>query len=695
MPDKRDLLIEIGTEELPPKALNKLSQAFSDGIVKGLEQEGLTFEKVQRFATPRRLAVLVSRLALTQPDRILERRGPALNAAFGADGRPSKAAEGFARSCGVTVEQLERLETDKGAWLVFKQNQPGRPTAELIPGMVERSLADLPIPKRMRWGDREDEFVRPIHWVVLLFCEEVIDCKILGQQTSRATRGHRFHNPTPIGIPMPAQYPRILKEQGMVIADFDERRELIRRLVTETAEAAGARAVIGEALLEEVTALNEWPVPVMGSFEARFLEVPPEVLIETMQDNQKYFPVVDAEGRLRPNFITIANIQSRDIDKVRAGNERVIRPRFSDAAFFWEQDLKRPLAERVPELKTVVFQERLGTLFDKTQRVANLAVYIAGKIGLDPKLAYRAGELCKADLMTKMVFEFPSLQGIMGRYYAAKNGEHPQVAQAMDEVYMPRHAGDALPASGSGQAVAIADRLDTLIGIFAIGQRPSGVKDPFALRRAALGVLRTLIETPLELDLEELLKVAAEEFAGKLDATPAVAEVFDFVMERLKAYYADRGIAPDVVDAVLACRPTRPADFDRRIRAVSEFRRLEEAETLAAANKRIRNILKKTEERFPDSPDPALFQDDAERELFAQVEALRPELAPLFAAGDYSAAMKRLATLRAPVDRFFDQVMVMCEDGELRRNRLALLNGLSDLFLRTADISRLQGAGEG
>ena len=695
MPDKRDLLVEIGTEELPPKALNKLSQAFSDGIVKGLEQEGLAFDKVQRFATPRRLAVLVTRLALTQPDRVLERRGPALNAAFGADGKPSKAAEGFARSCGVTVEQLEKLETDKGAWLVFKQNQPGKPTAELIPGILERSLADLPIPKRMRWGDREDEFVRPVHWVVLLFCEEVIDCKILGQQTGRATRGHRFHNPAPIGIPLPSQYPHLLREQGMVIADFDERRELIRKLVTETANAAGARAVIDEALLEEVTALNEWPVPVMGSFEARFLEVPPEVLIETMQDNQKYFPVVDAEGKLRPNFITIANIQSREIDKVRAGNERVIRPRFSDAAFFWQQDLKQPLAARIPELRSVVFQDRLGTLFDKTQRVANLAVYIAGKIGLDPKLAHRAGELCKADLMTKMVFEFPSLQGIMGRYYATENGEDPQVAQAMDEVYRPRHAGDALPQSRCGQAVAIADRLDTLVGIFAIGQKPSGVKDPFGLRRAALGVLRTLIETPLDLDLEELLKVAAEELAGRLDATLAVSEVFEFVMERLKAYYSDRGIAPDVVDAVLACRPTRPADFDRRIHAVSEFRKLEAALALAAANKRIRNILKKTEERFPESASPALFQEDVERELFRQMSDLQAQVAPLFDAGDYREAMKRLASLRGAVDLFFDKVMVMCEEEDLRGNRLALLNTLSELFLRTADISRLQGAGEG
>ncbi len=695
MPDKRDLLVEIGTEELPPKALNKLSQAFTDGIVKGLEAEGISFEKVQRFATPRRLAVLVSRLPQTQPDRVLERRGPALNAAFGADGKPSKAAEGFARSCGVEVAQLEKLETDKGSWLIYKQNQPGKPTPDLIPAIVERSLADLPIPKRMRWGDREDEFVRPVHWVVLLFCEEVIDCTILGQQTSRATRGHRFHNPTPIGIPNPSAYPRILREQGQVIADFDERRELIRKLVTETATAAGARAVIGEALLEEVTALNEWPVPVMGTFEARFLEVPPEVLIETMQDNQKYFPVVDAEGRLRPNFITIANIQSKDIEKVRAGNERVIRPRFSDAAFFWEQDLKQPLEARIPELKTVVFQDRLGTLFDKSQRVANLAVYIAGKIGLDPKLAHRAGELCKADLMTKMVFEFPSLQGIMGRYYATKNGEPAEVAQAMDEVYMPRHAGDALPAGGCGQAVAIADRLDTLVGIFGIGQKPSGVKDPFGLRRAALGVLRTLIETPLDLDLEELLKVAAEELAGKLDATTAVPEVFEFMMDRLKAYYSDRGIAPDVVDAVMSCRPTRPADFDRRIRAVSEFRRMEEAEALAAANKRIRNILKKTEERFPDSASPALFQDEAEHALFRQMDTLRTEVSPLFEAGDYSAAMKRLATLRGSVDGFFDKVMVMCEEEDLRGNRLALLNTLSELFLRTADISRLQGAGEG
>ncbi len=690
MADTRDLLVEIGTEELPPTALDRLSLAFMQGIEDGLKGAELGFTEIKRYASPRRLAVQITALATAQEDRMVERKGPALQAAFDADGNPSKAAEGFARSCGVTVEQLERQETPNGSWLIFQQKQSGKNTAELIPEIIDKSLAALPIPKRMRWGARTEEFVRPVHWVLLLFGDEVIPATILGQQAARSTRGHRFHRPDAIEISAPANYLSQLQEQGMVYADLVQRKELIRKQVTETAAAADAQAVIDEDLLDEVTALNEWPVPVMGSFDESFLEVPAEALVQAMQGHQKYFPVVSADGALRPNFITISNIESQDISQVRAGNERVISPRFKDAAFFWEQDLKQPLEAHQESLKTVVFQEKLGTLYDKTQRVAKLARSIAEHTGSDPALAQRAAELCKCDLMTNMVNEFPKLQGVMGSYYAAKSGEDPQVAAAMKEVYLPKQAGDDLPAGECGRAIAVADRLDTLVGIFAIGQKPTGVKDPFGLRRAALGVLRILIETPLDLDLEAMLQLAAEGLADKVDASAAVTEVFDYMMDRLKAYYADRGITADVIDAVLACRPTRPADFDLRVKAVTEFRKLPEAESLSAANKRIRNILKKSDEEYSAQPDAGIFEEEAEKELFHKVAELTPVVEPLFAQGDYTQALKLLAALRESVDGFFDKVMVNCEDVGLRRNRLALLNSLSALFLSAADLSRLQ-----
>jgi len=690
MADTRDLLVELGTEELPPTALDRLSLAFMQGIESGLNAAELDFTEIKRFASPRRLAVQITNLTTAQEDRMVERKGPALKAAFDDSGKATKAAEGFARSCGVTVDQLEQQETPKGTWLVFQQKQAGKNTAEIIPEIIDKSLSALPIPKRMRWGSRTEEFVRPVHWVVLLFGDEVIPAEILGQQTGRTTRGHRFHRPEAFEITAPADYLSQLLDQGMVYADMEQRKEIIRRQVIETAESIGAQAVIDEDLLSEVSALNEWPVPVMGSFDESFLEVPAEALVQAMQGHQKYFPVVSNDGALRPNFITISNIESQDVAQVRSGNERVISPRFKDAVFFWEQDLKQPLEAHQERLKSVVFQDKLGSLYDKSQRVAKLAQAIAEHTGSDQKLAKRAAELCKCDLMTNMVNEFPKLQGIMGSYYASKSGEDAQVATAMKEVYLPKHAGDSLPATDCGRAIAVADRLDTIVGIFAIGQKPTGVKDPFALRRAALGVLRIIIETPLDLDLEALLKLAADGLADKVDANAAVKEVFDYMMDRLKAYYTDRGITADVIDAVLACRPTRPADFDLRVKAVTEFRKLPEAESLSAANKRIRNILKKSEEECPAQPDASIFEGASEKELFNKVVELTPVVEPLFAQGDYTQALKLLAALREPVDGFFDGVMVNCEDAKLRQNRLALLSSLSALFLSAADLSRLQ-----
>ncbi|MFZ1642743.1 MAG: glycine--tRNA ligase subunit beta [Candidatus Contendobacter sp.] len=688
--DTRDLLIEIGTEELPPKALSNLALAFEQGIRAGLEQAGLASDAIRRFATPRRLAVVVDKLPVRQTDRRLERRGPALSAAFGPDWTPTKAAEGFARSCGVSVADLQKQETDKGAWLVHVSVEPGAATAELIPGIVLAALAGLPIPKRMRWGDRDDEFVRPVHWVVLLFGDEIIPATIMGVQTGRETRGHRFHCPQPIRVASPADYARQLASEGKVIADFAERRAAVRAQAEAIAAELRGVAVIKPELLDEVTALVEWPVALAGNFERRFLDVPAEALVSTMQDNQRYFPVVDEHGRLLPHFITIANLESHDPAQVRAGNERVIRPRFSDAEFFWNQDRKQPLAARMESLKHVVFQQRLGTLASKSERVAALARFIAGHGHGNPDWAERAARLAKCDLLTQMVQEFPELQGIMGRYYALRDQEAPEVAQALEEHYLPRFAGDRLPATATGRIVALADRLDTLTGIFAIGQGPSGAKDPFALRRAALGVLRILIEGQLDLDLLTLLERAAAGFEPAIRAGHAVETVFEFVMDRLRGYYLDQGVRPDTFEAVLDCRPTRPLDFDQRVRAVGAFRELPEAASLAAANKRIRNILRKVETVLPFEVCPDLLVEEAEQTLAGRLVELSSEVIPLMEAGLYGDALNRLAGLREPVDAFFDQVLVMAEDPASRDNRLALLNELGSLFLRVADFSRLQ-----
>ena len=690
MAEPRDLLIEIGTEELPPKALFDLALAFEQGIRDGLEKAGLPSGDIRRFATPRRLAVLIEHLPARQPDRQLERRGPALSAAFGPDGQPTKAAEGFARSCGVAVAELQRQETDKGAWLIHVSVEPGAAIAELIPGIVETALAGLPIPKRMRWGDRADEFVRPVHWVVLLFGDEVIPATLMGVQTGRETRGHRFHHPSPIRLTSPADYARQLASEGKVIADFGERRDAVRAQAETVAAGLNGVALIKPALLDEVTALVEWPVALAGNFERRFLGVPAEALISTMQDNQRYFPVVDAHGRLLPHFITITNLESRDPAQVQAGNERVIRPRFSDAEFFWNQDRKQPLAARQEALKHVIFQQRLGTLADKSTRVAALARFVAGHGHGNPDWAERAARLAKCDLLTQMVQEFPELQGIMGRYYALHDREAPEVAQAQEEQYLPRFAGDRLPATATGRALALADRLDTLVGIFAIGQIPSGAKDPFALRRAALGMLRILIESELDLDLPVALERAAAGFEPAVRAEQVVETVFEFMLDRLRGYYLDQGVRMDTFDTVLECRPSRPLDFDRRVRAVDAFRERPEAASLAAANKRIRNILKKVETVLPFQVRPDLLSEEAEQALAGRLVELSSEVVPLMESGLYGEALNRLASLREPVDAFFDRVLVMAEDAALRDNRIALLNELSSLFLRVADFSRLQ-----
>lgn len=689
----QDFLVELGTEELPPKALKPLSDALTAGITQGLTDAGIGFGEVESFAAPRRLAVRVRNLADAQPDKSVEKRGPAVKAAFDDAGNPTRALTGFATSLGVTPDQLDTLETDKGAWVVFRTVENGRPTVELMPELVEQALAGLPIPKRMRWGAYRTEFVRPLHWAIMLFGNKIIDTPIMGLNPGNKTRGHRFHCPKSLIVPTPGDYEVVLKQEGYVIADFAERREQIRSGVTALAEKeAGGKAVIDEDLLDEVTALNEWPVPLMGRFEERFLEVPAEALISSMKEHQKYFHVVTAAGDMLPLFITVANLQSKDPAQVISGNEKVIRPRLSDAAFFYETDRKTRLEDRIDQLKPIVFQDKLGSIYDKSVRVAALAKKIAAAIGSDPALAERAAMLAKTDLVTEMVLEFTDLQGIMGQYYAEHDGEAGDVAKALNEQYMPRFAGDDLPTTLTGCAVAIADRLDSLVGLFGINQPPSGTRDPFALRRASLGVLRIIIERELPLDLQTCCQWAEDNFTVLTEQNTA-ATVVDYMLERFRAHYDEQGIGAEVFLAVHARRPTKPLDFDRRVKAVEAFRQLPEALALAGANKRVSNILtKQGGDTVGETVDKNLLQDQAEQALAEHISQQADKVLPLFEQGDYAAALTSLASLREPVDNFFDDVMVMAEDEAIRNNRLAMLNQLRNLFLRVADISLLPTA---
>ena len=691
---RRDFLVEIGTEELPPRTLLSLADAFAAGVASGLAAAGLAHGAVERFATPRRLAVRVRRVAGQQPDRPTERRGPPVSAAFDAQGAPTQAGLAFARSCGVEVGALGRIETPKGEWLVYRGVDAGASAASLLPGLVRGALDALPIARRMRWGAGDAEFVRPVHWVVMLFGSDVVDAELFGLRAGRMTRGHRFMAPRELSIGTPSAYPGALERRGRVLADFERRREMIRGQVIAAARAIGGEAVIDAALLDEVTALVEWPVALAGRFEPRFLELPEDVPIATMQDHQRYFPVRDAAGGLMPSFIAVANVESPNPAQIVAGNERVIRPRLADAAFFYADDLKRSLASRREDLQRVTFQARLGSLYDKADRVRRLVEPIAAAVGGDAEHAGRAAELAKCDLLTSLVGEFPELQGVMGRHYALRDGESLEVCDALREQYLPRFAGDALPETRTGMALAVADKLDTITGIFAVGQRPSGTRDPFGLRRAALGLLRISIERGLDLDLNGLI---AQSLASMPFAAPegCAREVYDYILERLRAYYleggAGTGVTTEMFDAVLATQPSSPVDFDARLRALAAFLALPDAPGLAAANKRIANILRKAGERPVAAIDAELLRDPAEQVLGEQVLAVAREVEPMFAAREYTGALRLLAALRTAVDKFFDDVMVMAEDPALRTNRLALLARIQSLFLHAADLSRLPG----
>ncbi|WP_458736002.1 glycine--tRNA ligase subunit beta [Zobellella taiwanensis] len=687
---EQNFLVEIGTEELPPKALRTLGEAFADNLQHELTNAELPFATVRWYAAPRRLAVQVVGLAPAQADKQIEKRGPAVQAAFDTEGNPTKAAIGWARGNGISVEQANRLKTDKGEWLVHLADVKGKPAAELLPAMVEQALARLPIPKAMRWGDKTTQFIRPVHTLTLLLGSQLLPATILGVDSARTIRGHRFMGEPEFQLDHADHYLQQLEERGKVLADFERRKTIIQNGVEQAAAAVGGVADLDDELLEEVTSLVEWPVVLTASFEEKFLAVPAEALVYTMKGDQKYFPVYDADGRLLPKFIFVTNIESKDPNQIVLGNEKVVRPRLSDAEFFFNTDRKAPLISRLERLDHVLFQQQLGTVREKSERISALSGFIATTIGADRILAERAGLLSKCDLMTNMVFEFTDTQGVMGMHYARHDGEPEAVALALKEQYQPRFAGDELPGQDISAALALADKLDTLVGIFGIGQAPKGDKDPFALRRAALGALRIIVEKGYDLDLVVLIEQARTLYGDKLSNNRVADEVLDFMLGRFRAWYQDLGHEVDVIQAVLARRPTRPADFDARVRAVSAFRQLEAAAALAAANKRVSNILTKFDGDIPAEVNPALLQDEAEKVLATQLAELSVRLAPLFAAGDYGNALNELASLREGVDSFFDQVMVMADDEAVRLNRLALLNQLRNLFLQIADISLLQ-----
>lgn len=687
---EQNFLVELGTEELPPKALRSLGQAFADNLEQELTNAELPFAEVHWYAAPRRLAVYVTALATAQPDKQLEKRGPAVQAAFDADGNPTKAAMGWARGNGIDVSEAGRLKTDKGEWLVHVADIKGKAATELLPAMVEQALSRLPIPKAMRWGDKSIQFIRPVHTLTLLLGEQLLPATILGVNSSRTLRGHRFMGAPELELEHADNYLQALEETGKVLADFERRKTIIKDGVAAAAAAAGGIADLDEDLLEEVTSLVEWPVVLTANFENTFLEVPAEALVYTMKGDQKYFPVYDAAGNLMPTFIFVTNIESKDPSQIISGNEKVVRPRLADAQFFFDNDRKAPLASRLEQLDSVLFQKQLGSVREKSERISALSGFIAAAMGADQAKAERAGLLSKCDLVTDMVFEFTDTQGVMGMHYARHDGEDEAVALALKEQYQPRFSGDELPSQDISAAVALADKLDTLVGIFGIGQTPKGDKDPFALRRAALGALRIIVEKGYNLDLPILIEQARALYGDKLSNAKAADEILDFMLGRFRAWYQDLGYDVDVIQAVLARRPTRPADFDARVKAVSEFRKLEASSALAAANKRVGNILAKFDGDIPAQVNPALLQDDAEKALAGQLSELSERLTPLFANADYNSALNELATLRESVDNFFDQVMVMAEDNALRLNRLSLLNQLRNLFLQIADISLLQ-----
>jgi glycyl-tRNA synthetase beta chain len=687
--NSKNFLVEIGAEELPPKALKTLSKAFSEGIRSGLKKAGLQFEELQSYATPRRIAVTVIGLQDQQPDQVSERRGPSVSAAFDAQGEPTRAATGFAQSCKISIDQLERLKTDKGEWLVFNSRTEGKQTETLLPDIVEQSLSDLPIPKRMRWGSSRHEFVRPVHWLVMLFGENIVPCSLLGVESGNQTRGHRFHANHALTVTSADQYADILEQQGKVIASFEQRQLKITADIEAEAKRFNATVVIDPGLLDEVTAMVEWPLALSGNFSEQYLELPEEVLVCSMITHQKFFHMVNADGKMLPKFITVANIVSNDPEVVIAGNERVIRPRLADAAFFYETDQKSTLSQQRERLKGIVFQNQLGSVFEKTERIAKLACFIAEQLKLDTTNVRRAGELCKSDLVTDMVSEFAELQGLMGYFYANQEGLDSAVADALNEQYLPSFSGGPLPQTAVGSVLSIADKIDTLVGIFGINKPPSGTRDPFGLRRSSLGILRILVESRLDLNLRDCLQYALGLYPTLPAGDQVVDQVFQYMLERFKVWYHDKGVPVEVFTAVCALDISHPIDIDRRIDAVNQFRAIDGAIDLSAANKRVANILAKQSLDSSEKLDQSLLEQGAETTLAHAIATKRAQVTPFIENADYFQALNALVELRTPVDQFFDDVMVMCDDLAVRNNRMILLADLRSLFLQVADISLL------
>ncbi|OCG59451.1 glycine--tRNA ligase subunit beta [Gilliamella sp. Nev5-1] len=687
---QKTFLVEIGTEELPPKSLRTLAESFAANFIQQLDNANLEHGEVLWYASPRRLALKVLNLNNTQPDSQIVKRGPAISAAFDANGNATKAAEGWARGCGITVDQAQRIKTDKGEWLSYTHNQKGQPVVNLLCDMVKTALSKLPIPKPMRWAARQVEFIRPCHTVTMLYGDEIVTGTILDIESNRIIRGHRFMGEQEFTIDNADQYPDILEQRGKVIADYGKRKAMIKQQAESEAAKLHGKADLTDTLLEEVCSLVEWPVVLTAKFEERFLQVPAESLVYTMKGDQKYFPVYDKQGKLLPNFIFVANIESKDPQVVISGNEKVVRPRLADAEFFYQTDLKQRLEDRLPRLETVLFQQQLGTVKEKSIRIELLSGFIAEKIGANIEQAKRAGKLTKCDLVTNTVFEFPETQGIMGRYLALKDGENIEVATAIEEQYKPRFAGDELPSTVVSCTVSIAEKMDTLAGIFGIGQHPKGDKDPFALRRAAIGILRIIVEKVLPLDLVELANYATSLYGEKLNNKNVVEDIVNFMQGRFRAWYQEQGFAIDTIQAVLALNPTKPADFDARIKAVTHFRTLPESSSLAEANKRVSNILSKAEIAIPEQINAALLEAGAEGELAKKLAILTDKLTPYFNQGRYQDALVELSSLKDTVNAFFDSVMVMVDDEKIKLNRLALLKKLQNLFLKVADISLLQ-----
>lgn len=690
MISKRDLLIEIGTEDLPARLLQKLSNEFGEVLCAQLTAAGLTFSAHKTFCTPRRLAVIIEGLDSRQQDQHIERKGPNALAAFDKDGEPTQAALGFARSCGIEIGQLELEKTSDNPRLTFLEERAGLNTADLLPKILEITVNKLSIPKRMRWNETAAEFIRPVRWLLVIFGTETVAASLFGHDANNITYGHRFHSPKQIVVKHASAYKGLLEVKGHVLADFEARQKNILEQVDKHAANAKGKPYYTQDLLDEITNLVEWPNALLGEFDKKFLEINKEVLISAMQDNQKYIPLLDDKGELLSQFIIISNIDSTSPDVVKQGNQKVITPRFEDAIFFWQRDKSQSLESRLEKLKNVVFEKQLGSLHDKTLRICELVKYLSAYTNANPDHSQRAATLSKCDLLTKMVGEFPKLQGIIGHDLASHDAEDKEVGLAIEEQYLPRQAGGDLPTSAAGQALALADRIDSLVGIFATGKKPTGIKDPYGLRRASLALLRIIIETRLDIDLQATLKHAATLFRKSLNANSVVDEVFDYIIERLYAYFADRSIASDVIDSVLANRPTKPNDIATRIEAVCSFRKLPNAQSLAAANKRIRNILKNTDRNNIGQVQKELFKENAESVLHTAIEELSSDVKSLFQQHDYAQALNKLSALRQPVDTFFDNVMVMDKDEALKNNRIALLAKIDSLFMHVADFSRLQ-----